>query len=97
MLNKKDNKESKLQAMKGIIPHLEALFSNNGKICHLICSDLFYYTGVQLAFLSTSFELFEAKLVHDEGHTKFNTTFKSLLSKNWSKSNKIKNKLQLIY
>lgn len=50
-----------------------------------------------MAFLSTSFELFEAKLVHDEGHTKFITTFKSLLSKNWSKSNKNKNKLQLIY
>lgn len=76
--------------MKGIIPHLEALFSNNGKICHLICSDLFYYTGVQLAFLSTSFELFKAKLVHayDKGHTKFITTFKSPLNKNWSESNK---------
>lgn len=85
--------------MKGIIPHLEALFSNNGKICHLICSDLFYYTSVQLAFLSTSFELFKAKQVHayDKGQTKFITTFKSPLNKNWSESNKNMNRLQLFY
>lgn len=85
--------------MKGIIPHLEALFSNNGKICHLICSDLFYYTSVQLAFLSTIVELFKAKQVHayDKGHTKFITTFKSPLNKNWSESNKNMNRLQLFY